>query len=418
MSTMHTTNTHPDGLPRSLILLLAIGAGVAVASLYYSQPMLEVIARDLRVPASAAGLLPMLNQLGYALGIALLAPLGDRYDRRRVILAKSALLALALLASAWAGGLTWLLVAGLATGLVATLAQDIVPAAAVLAPPAHRGRIVGTVMTGLLLGILLSRVASGLIAEHLGWRAVYLVATALVLGVGVAAWRALPAFAPTTHLGYGALLRSLGTLWKRHPALRRATLAQALLSIGFSAFWSTLAVMLAQPPLQLGSTVAGAFGLAGAVGAIAAPLAGRLADRRGPGFVTRAGAGLAVVSFASLALMPTLSMHGQLALLVVATIGFDLGVQATLVSHQTIYYGLDPDARSRLNAVFFTGVFIGMATGAALGAWALAQAGWMGVVGLATLTSLAALGVRLWPPMRGTGALNGRTDSASVRNGA
>ncbi|WP_241688303.1 MFS transporter [Pseudoxanthomonas composti] len=397
MSKMHEATAAPTGLSRALVLLLATGAGVSVASLYYSQPMLEVLARDLHVPASAAGMLPMLNQLGYALGIALLAPLGDRYDRRRVILVKSVLLALAMLGSALATGLSWLLAAGLATGLVATLAQDFVPAAATLAPAAQRGRIVGTVMTGLLLGILLSRVASGLIAGQFGWRAVYLLATAAVVAVGLASWRRLPAFAATTQLGYGALLRSLGTLWRQHPALRRAVVAQALLSVGFSAFWSTLAVMLAQPPLQLGSAVAGAFGLAGAVGAIAAPLAGRIADRHGPGYVARAGAALAAASFAALALMPWLAPQAQLILLVVVTIGFDLGVQASLIAHQSIVYGLDPAARSRLNAVLFTGVFVGMAAGAALGALALARFGWMGVAGVATLAALAGLGVRLLP---------------------
>jgi predicted MFS family arabinose efflux permease len=401
MSKTHEPKADHAGPSRALVLLLATGAGVSVASLYYSQPMLQVLARDLHVPASAAGMLPMLNQLGYALGIALLAPLGDRYDRRRVILVKSVLLALAMLASAFATGLPWLLAAGLATGLVATLAQDFVPAAATLAPAAQRGRIVGTVMTGLLLGILLSRVASGLIAGQFGWRAVYLLATAAVVAIGLAAWRWLPAFAATTQLGYGALLRSLGTLWRRHPTLRQAVLAQSLLAVGFSAFWSTLAVMLAQPPLQLGSAVAGAFGLAGAVGAIAAPLAGRLADQRGPAFTARICAALAAASFALLGLMPLLPPHGQLILLVLVTIGFDLGVQGSLVSHQSIVYGLDPAARSRLNAVLFTGVFIGMAAGAALGALALARLGWMGVAGLATLSALAGLGVRLLPQRLG-----------------
>ncbi|MBS7456914.1 MFS transporter [Coralloluteibacterium stylophorae] len=377
-----------------MVLLLAAGAGLGVASLYYSQPMLGVLAADIGAGAGSAGLVPTLTQLGYALGILLLAPLGDRFDRRRIILAKAALLALALLASALAPGIGWLLAGSFAIGLTATLAQDIVPAAATLAPAAHRGRIVGTVMTGLLLGILLSRVVSGVVAGQAGWRAMYLLAAASIALVGLAAWHGLPRFAPTTALGYGALLGSMRSLWRRHPALRRATWAQGLLALGFSAFWSTLAVML-HDAFGLGSAAAGAFGLAGAAGALAAPLAGRLADRGGPERVTRLGAGLTLASFAVLALSPALPGTQQLWLIVAAAIGFDFGIQATLVAHQTIVYGLEPDARSRLNALLFTGMFIGMATGAAAGSLALAQWGWAGVALVATTSAAAALAVRL-----------------------
>ncbi|MBU0747159.1 MAG: MFS transporter [Gammaproteobacteria bacterium] len=383
------------GIAPSLVLLLASAAGFSVASLYYSQPMLGVLGADIAASDQAVGLVPTLTQLGYALGILLLAPLGDRFDRRRIILIKAAVLAVALLLSGLAPGIGWLLGASLAVGLMATLAQDVVPAAATLAPAEHRGRVVGTVMTGLLLGILLSRVVSGFVAEHFGWRAVYVAAAGAVSLLGVAAWRGLPRFAPTTQLGYGALMGSMLSLWRRHGALRRAAWAQGLLSIGFSAFWSTLAVML-HSQFHLGSAAAGAFGLAGAAGALAAPLAGRLADKRGPEVVTRLGAALAVVSFASMALSVVLPMQWQLGLIVVSAIGFDFGIQAVLVAHQTIVFGIEPAARSRLNALLFTGMFIGMATGAALGSLALAQWGWMGVVGLATVASIAALGVRVW----------------------
>jgi len=252
------------------------------------------------------------------------------------------------------------------------------------------------VMTGLLLGILLSRVVSGFTAEHFGWRAVFCAAAASIALVAAAIWRGLPRFRPTTELGYGALLRSLDTLWRRHGALRRATLAQALVSVGFSAFWSTLAVMLHAAPFHLGSAAAGAFGLAGAAGALAAPIAGRAADRRGPEFVTRLGAALVMASFAALSLAPLLSPHAQLWLLAGGAIGFDLGVQASLIAHQTIVYGIEPAARSRLNAVLFVGVFIGMALGATLGSLLLAQWGWIAVTALATATGLAALVVRAW----------------------
>lgn len=384
-------------LPARLVLILATAAGLAVASLYYSQPMLGIMAPDLHTSATAVGAIPTLTQLGYALGILLLAPLGDRFDRRRIILAKSAALVAALLLAGLAPGIGLVLAASLAIGLSATLAQDIVPAAATLAPDAQRGKVVGTVMTGLLLGILLSRVVSGLVAAQFGWRAMFIAAAGSIAAMALVAQRSLPRFAPTAVMPYRALLGSLLTLWRRHGDLRRAALAQALLSVGFSAFWSTLAVMLHGAPFHLGSEAAGAFGLAGAAGALGAPIAGRIADRRGPQAVTRLGAALAALSFAAMLLAPWLSPQAQLGLLVAAAVGFDLGVQVTLVAHQTIVYGIDPGARSRLNAVLFVCMFAGMAAGAALGSLALAHAGWTGVAALATATSLAALAVRTLP---------------------
>jgi len=398
MSNIHPAYTDESrstsGLSKSLVLLLATGAGLSVASLYYSQPILGVLGPDLGAGERAVGMVPTLTQLGYALGILLLAPLGDRYDRRRIILGKAAILTLALVFFGFAPGVGWLLAISLIVGMTATLAQDIVPAAATLAPESQRGKVVGTVMTGLLLGILLSRVMSGFVAEHVGWRAVYLGAAAAMALIGVAAWRGLPRFQPTTQLGYRALLGSLLQLWRRHAELRRAAWSQGLLSLGFSAFWSTLAIML-HSKFQLGSSAAGAFGLAGAAGALAAPLAGRLADRRGPELVTRLGAGLAAVSFAAMGLSPLLAPQAQLALLVVSAIGFDFGIQASLVAHQTLVYGLEPGARSRLNALLFTCMFIGMAAGAALGSLVLSQWNWTGIVALTTTTSLSALAVRL-----------------------
>jgi len=387
----------PAQLPSRLLVLLAAGAGFAVASLYYSQPMLGVLGEDIGASVRAVGMVPMATQLGYALGILLLAPLGDRFDRRRIILIKAAVLTVALLLAGAAPGIGVLLAASLVIGLSATMAQDIVPAAAALASEQHRGKVVGTVMTGLLLGILLSRVVSGFVAEHFGWRGMFIGAAASIALVGVASWRGLPRFKATTHLSYGALLSSLGKLVKHHPALRRAALAQGLLSVGFSAFWSTLAVMLHAAPFHLGSAAAGAFGLAGAAGALAAPLAGRVADRKGPELVTRLGIVLVTLSFAAMALAPVFSVNGQLWLLALAAIGFDLGVQATLVAHQSIVYSIEPGARSRLNAVLFVGMFVGMAAGAALGSLLLAQWGWIAVISLAAAASLSALAVRMWP---------------------
>ncbi len=387
------TQTQNEPLSAPLVFTLAAGAGLSVASIYYSQPMLDIISKQFNAGIGAVGMVPMLTQAGYALGILLLAPLGDRHDRRTIIFIKGLMLVAALLLCGFSGGLSALLIASFITGLTATVAQDIVPASAALAPERSRGKTVGTVMTGLLVGILLSRVVSGVVAEYFGWRTMYMIAALAVLLITLTLWRVLPRFASGTSVSYPRLLLSLVHLWRHHQTLRRAALAQGLLSVGFSAFWSTLALMLSDR-FHLDSAVAGAFGLAGAAGAMAAPLAGSFADRIGPARVTQAGAALVTISFALMFLLPLLPMPAQLALIVLCTIGFDLGVQATLVGHQTLVYGLAPEARSRLNALLFTVVFIGMATGAALGSLALAHWGWNGVVALSTLAGAAALAVR------------------------
>ncbi|HEY1057099.1 MAG TPA: MFS transporter [Limnobacter sp.] len=383
------------GLSRLLVWVLAAGAAFSVACLYYSQPMLGVLAQNLGASDQAVGWVPTLTQLGYAVGILLLAPLGDRHDRRNIIAIKAALLVAALVMATFSPSLVLLLPASLLIGLTATMAQDIVPSAAALAPEQQRGKVVGTVMTGLLTGILLSRVLSGLVAEQFGWRAVFGMAAVTIVLITLCIRRVLPPMPPVTHLPYLQLLGSLKGLWKKHAALRRAAIGQGLLATGFSAFWSTLAVYLHSEPFSMGSAVAGSFGLAGAAGALAAPLAGHMADRRGPQVVTRLGAALAMVAFAGMGLAAGWPVHSQLVVLAVGAVVFDLGVQATLISHQTLIYSIDPGARSRLNAVLFVGMFTGMSLGAALGSALLAHVGWGAVMGMAACTSLAAF-VVVW----------------------
>ena len=361
---MNTTNA-AHAVSRWVIFMLAIGAGFSVASIYYAQPLLPLMGADLHLSIEGMGLVPTLTQAGYALGILFLLPLGDGHDRRTLILIKSAALALFLLGCSLTGQIHSLLLASLLIGMAATMAQDIVPAAAILAPEGKQGKTVGTVMTGLLMGILLSRTVSGVVGEAFGWRVMYKLAAASIAFIGVMMWFVLPRFAIHSTLSYPALMRSMEHLWRRYPALRRAALAQGFLSIAFSAFWSTLAVMLLER-YHLGSAVAGGFGIAGAAGALAAPLAGGLADRLGAGKVTQLGAVLVTVSFALMFLMPALSVHGQLMLIALSAVGFDLGLQSSLVAHQNLVYSLEPQARGRLNALLFTVVFIGMALGSAL----------------------------------------------------
>lgn len=387
-----TSSAH--AVSRWVIFLLAIGAGFSVASIYYAQPLLPLMGSDLHLSIEGMGLVPTLTQAGYAIGILFLLPLGDRHDRRTLILLKSTALALVLLACSLVAELHTLLIVSLLIGMAATMAQDIVPAAAILAPEGKQGKTVGTVMTGLLLGILLSRTVSGVVGEAFGWRVMYQLAAGSIAVIGVVMWAILPRFAIHSTLSYPALMRSMEHLWRRYPALRRAALAQGFLSIAFSAFWSTLAVMLLER-YQLGSAVAGGFGIAGAAGALAAPLAGGLADKLGAGKVTQLGAALVTVSFALMFLMPMLGVHGQLILIALSAVGFDLGLQSSLVAHQNLVYSLEPQARGRLNALLFTVVFIGMALGSALGTKVYALAGWPAVVALATLTGAIALVIRL-----------------------
>lgn len=387
-------HSQPLNVARWIIFVLAMGAGFSVAAIYYAQPLLPLMGSDLHLTIDGMGLVPTLTQAGYALGILFLLPLGDRYDRRRLILAKCAALALLLLACSFTTTLSTLLVVSLLLGMAATMAQDIVPAAAILAPEGKQGKTVGTVMTGLLLGILLSRTVSGFVGAAFGWRVMFQLAAVSIAFIGTLMWFVLPRFAIHSTLSYPQLMKSMAHLWQRYPALRRAAFAQGFLSIAFSAFWSTLAVMLLEK-YQLGSAVAGTFGIAGAAGALAAPLAGGLADKVGAEKVTQLGAALVSLSFAMMFVLPLVSAHTQLVIIALAAIGFDLGLQSSLVAHQNLVYGLEPQARGRLNALLFTVVFIGMALGSVLGSKLYMVAGWTGVVALATVTGVIALVIRL-----------------------
>ena len=380
--------------------LLACGACLAVASLYYIQPVLPLVGAEFGLADRSTGWLPALTQLGYMLGLLFLAPLGDRLNRKRIILSKLAMLLLALLLAAAAPDSATLMSACLAIGLAATVAQDFVPTAADLAPPEARGRLVGRVMTGLLMGILLSRLVSGVLAQTADWRWTFALAAVAVATLMGWTWRRLPDLRPTTTLPYLQLMRSLRALWLEHPPLRLAGWAQSLMSIGFAAFWSSLAVFLNGAPFHLGAAACGAFGLVGIAGALAAPLVGRWIDRHGPEHVLRAACGLAAASFALMFLLPLVPAEARLPLLVVCALGLDLGGQSALVAHQNIVYALDGAARSRLNSVLYCCMFAGIVAGSVLGAWALERWGWSGVVGLALAGMLSGLGLRLvgWVP--------------------
>ncbi len=362
-------------MTRALTLLFAVAGGAAVANLYWAQPLLEDIAGDLGVPSGAAGLLVTVTQVGYAVGILLVVPLGDVLDRRRLIPVVVLASAVALVLAAIAPAFVLLLAALVLVGLTTVAGQLLTPLAGDLADPAERGRVVGTVASGLLIGILLSRTVSGLVAEAFGWRVVYLGAAALAVAMAALLHRSLPALPPRARLRYGALLASVFQTVRRH----RAVLPTLLMSAGgfsvFTLFWTALTLLLSAPPFSYSTAAIGLVGLVGLAGALAAQRAGRLHDR---GLSVPAVGAALVLVLASLALAGV----GQrsIVVLLVAVLLLDVAVQAGNVLNQTRLFAVDPEARSRLNTAFVAGNFVGGAIGSALAAVLWQAGGWTEVM--------------------------------------
>ncbi|WP_201979079.1 MFS transporter [Hymenobacter rubidus] len=374
--TLSATPAHRPApvLSNALVWLMALTCGLVVANIYYNQPLLAAIGRTFHLSDSSASLAATATQVGYTLGMLFVVPLGDMLERKRLMLLMLLGAAGAMALAAWAPTFALLAAASVLIGILSAVPQLLVPMAAHLAPEAERGRVVGRVMSGLLIGILLSRTISGYVGAHLGWRAMFEIGAGLMVAlVALLAWQ-LPTDQPSFPGTYASLMKSLGTLIWEQPALRRAALVGAFLFAAFSVFWTTLAFYLEGPRFHYGSDVAGFFGLIGAFGALAAPLAGKTADTRGSDYTVRLGIVLALVAYA------VLGVGGlYVAGLVVGVIVLDVGVQAAHISNQSLIFSLVPEARSRLNTVYMTGYFTGGSLGSVLGGLAWTHAGWSGV---------------------------------------
>ncbi len=383
-----TAQEIPAPLDRRLVWLLAVACALSIANLYYVQPLLAEMGRSFRLSVNQIGGVATLMQLGFATGLLLVVPLGDRLNRRTLIVSMLCVVTLALLVITLAPTVTVLAAAGFLLGFATVVPQVIVPLAASLAAPFERGRVIGTVMSGLLIGILLARTVSGMIGAYLGWRAVYGCAAVMMIVLALILRLLLPEERQRSAMSYWHLLCSLGSLVRSEPVLREAAVFYALSFGAFSAFWVTLIFFLQTPPYHYGSAVAGLFGLVGVAGAFSASYVGRLADRLPIRYVT--GIALLIVLLSFLCMWLTgYWLWG----LIPGVILLDLGPQGTHVSNQTRVYSLNPDARNRFNTVYMVTGFIGGTLGSYLGTWGWSLAGWNGVCSVGSLMLVAALAV-------------------------
>jgi predicted MFS family arabinose efflux permease len=362
------------GMSSGMIAVFAIATGQAVASNYLAQPLLETIRRDLHLTTAVAGLIVTVSQVGYALGLIALLPLGDLLERRRLITVLAAVTALGLAGAALAPSIGVFLAAAALVGFTSVMAQLLVPFAASLSPEAERGRVVGMVMSGLLLGILLARTASGFVAQLAGWRAVYWVAATLMLVQMIVLLRTLPTYRERVALSYPRLLASVFEITRAEPVLRWRAVYGAVSFAGFSVLWTTLAFLLSGRPYGYGAGTIGLFGLVGAAGAATAMLAGRFSDRGWKNPLTGLASLLLLVAYLFIWRGAT-----SLAALLVGIVVLDIGAQALHITNQGEIYRLRPEARSRINAFYMMACFIGAAAGSSTAAFAYAAAGWRGV---------------------------------------
>lgn len=378
-------NKHISSL---LVWTMSIASCVVVSNIYYNQPLLVDMMHEFHVTQRTVGLVPIVTLFGYAIGLLLLVPLGDMIERKKTILISLALAAIALILVAVSVNLPMLIISSLLVGIFSVVPQLLIPFAAHLANPAERGKVVGMVMSGLLIGILLSRTLAGQIDAWSNWRVVYWFAAGFMVLIWIMLFKLLPQNKSDFQGSYADLLKSLGKLIKEYPSLRESAIIGALLFATLNAFWATLIFVLKVPPYHYGAQTAGYFGLLGAAGALFAPLVGKMVDKSGPRMIIGTGMVIEIISFI------VLFFFGyHLAALIAFVLLMDLAQQSIHISNQTKVFALDPAARSRLNTVYMFSAFVGSGTGSAIGSLAFSTAGLAGVAGCGIVFLLTALSV-------------------------
>ncbi|OIX97416.1 MFS transporter [Pantoea sp. Ae16] len=382
-------SSSPARLSAPLVALMSVATGLAVASNYYVQPLLDTIAHQFGLSVSVAGFIVTTAQLGYACGLLLLVPLGDMLERRALIVSMSLLAAGGMMLTALSSSLTLMLLGTVVTGLFSVVAQLLVPLAATLAAPEKRGKVVGTVMSGLLLGILLARTVAGALAQVAGWRSVYWCASVLMILMALALWCYLPRYQQRVPLNYLQLLRSIFSLFSADRVLRTRALTGCLSFANFSMLWTSMAFLLAAPPWNFSEGEIGLLGLAGAAGALAARQAGGLADRGKAKLTTSAGLVIMLISWGVTALGSS-----SLLALIAGIVLLDLAVQGVHITNQSVIYRTMPEARNRLTSGYMTSYFTGGALGSVISANAFHLFGWYGVCAAGALATL--LNLIIW----------------------
>lgn len=382
--------TIEKNIPTWLTILLAAACGIVVANLYYAQPLIGVISSSIGLSATSAGFIVTIAQIGYVVGLLFVVPMGDIVENRRLIVISLLLTAVALAVTAVSNQAVPFLAASFVIGIGSVAAQVIVPFASYLASESSRGRVVGNIMSGLLLGIMLARPLSSLVADFLGWHAVFALSAAAVFILAIVLSKVLPTRRPSTDTHYTALLGSMWHLLRTTPILRRRAAYHACVFATFSLFWTTVPLLLSSPTFHFSQKGIAVFALVGVAGAVAAPIAGRLADR---GW-TRLATGIALATVVISVLLPLMIRSSSpigIAVLVVAAILLDAGVSANLVLGQRTLFSLSPEIRSRLNGLFMAIFFFGGAIGSAIGGWIYATGGWSAALWIGIAFPIVAL---------------------------
>ncbi|MEX6686881.1 MFS transporter [Danxiaibacter flavus] len=361
-------------LSKKDVLLMAFCTGLIVANIYYIQPLIVLISKEFNIPENVAGSATWLTQAGYAVGLFLLVPLGDMFERKKQILVTTAISILALIGVALSPTFYILQICCFLVGAGSIVPQLILPLSATLSEPSQRGKVIGSVMSGLLIGILLSRTLSGAIGKWLGWRSMFWIAAALCTALLGLMYKRFPASKSAFSGKYHHLMRSLFTLIKTQPLLRESTAINMCCFAVFGAFWTTMVLLFSNEPFHFTSEKIGLFGLAGAAGAMAAPLVGKLGDKGSPRKTV--GIGIFILTISLILLYLT---RENVIGFVIGIILIDVGQQSVHVSNQTRVYALIPEARNRLNTVFMSMSFIGTACGSAIGLFLWKLYGWAGV---------------------------------------